>query len=84
MEKDEEIKSLESKVEIQQKNLTKLQTDLVLGKYKNYTTQGMFIGSTLKVIRVAIPPSFKFCRSLENTELYSNVSGQCLQNEQKH
>ena len=50
MEKDEEIKSLESKVEIQQKNLTKLQTDLVLGKYKNYTTQGMFIGSTLKVI----------------------------------
>ena len=52
MEKDEEIKSLESKIKIQEKKftkeITKLQTDLVLGKYKNYTTQGMFICFILK------------------------------------
>ena len=67
MEKDEEIKSLESKVDIQQKKCTeeisRLQTDLVLGKYKNYTTQGMLICSVLKVIKDAISLSYKFRRS---------------------
>ena len=54
MDKDKEIKSLESKVEIQQKlftdEITKLQTDLRTGKYKNYTTQGMSIRFTLLAI----------------------------------
>ena len=53
MEKDKEIKSLEIKVATQQKQLVtqenkfteeirRLQTDLVLGKYTNYTAKGLF------------------------------------------
>ena len=53
MEKDQEIKSLEITVATQQKQLvtqenklteeiSRLQTDLALGKYTNYTAQGLF------------------------------------------